>query len=40
MAMKVIRMMRVLMKIMSSSSYGRVLPIVATKYFHQFFSKN
>ena len=31
MVMKVVIMMRVIVKIMNSSSYGRVLPIVATK---------
>ena len=40
MVMKVIMMMRVTMKIMNKSSYRRVLPIVATKKFYQFFYKN
>ena len=40
MVMKVITMMRVIMNIMNSSSYRRVLPIVSTKQFHQFLYKN
>ena len=38
--MIVIMTMRVIMKIMNNSSYLRVLPIIATKLFHQFFYKN
>ena len=37
MLMNVIMMTRVIMKTMNSSSYWRVLPIVAIKQFHQFF---
>ena len=41
MVMRVIIMMRVVMKIIiNSSSYWRVLPIIPTKWFHQFFCKN
>ena len=40
MVMKIIMMMRVIMKIMNRRSYWRVLPMVATKQFHQFFYKN
>ena len=36
MVMKVIMIMRVTIKIMNSSSYGRVLPIVATKMINDF----
>ena len=38
--MIVTMMMRIIMKIINSSSYLRVLLMVATKYFHQFFNKN
>ena len=38
--MTVIMMMRFIMKIMNSSSYLRVLSIIATKLYHQFFYKN
>ena len=38
--MIVIMVMRIIMKIINRNSYMRVLPIVATKYFHQFFYKN
>ena len=36
MEMKVIMIMRVIMKIMNSSSYRRVLPLVATKIINDF----
>ena len=36
MVMKVIMIMRVTIKIMNNSSYGRVLPIVATKMINDF----
>ena len=38
--MIVIMTMRTIMKIMNSSSYLRVLPTIATKYFDQFSYKN
>ena len=38
--MIVIMTMRIIMKIMNSSRYLRVLPIIATKQFHQFSHKN
>ena len=38
MVMKVVIMMRAIMKIMNSSSYGRVLPIkITTKYFAYYY---
>ena len=40
MVKKVIMMMRVIIKTMNSSSYQRVLPIIATKWCHQFFYKS
>ena len=38
--MIVIMTMRIIMKIMNSSSYLRVLPIITTKQFHHFSYKN
>ena len=38
--MIVIMTMRIIMKIMNSSSYLRVLPITTTKQFHQFSYKD
>ena len=36
----VIMMMRIIMKIMNSNSYLRVLPIITQNSFHQFSYKN